>query len=638
MTDTRSTTHDAKERAGGRFDVPRHSPGAWSSCALGAVTAVLAAAPTWVSHPPTGLDPSYWAAMHMAARLRLQFGPGLNQNYGPLGFAVLPVNYFTSTGWLAALVSLATSIAICALVLHASRRVLGLPASLVCTYVAAGCLRYVDNEEVLPLVVLVALLGVLASHDRARSRVVPVMTGAAGALLLLAKFNLGLAVVAIGVVVVWAAADRWRAVGTFLASFTGTLVVAWVLTGNALSHLPRWIYYSKEIASGHSTAFGLETGRGAEFRLLIPLVVVVGLGLWRATVGWTTPRRAAAAIAVAMFVFTQFKHGFVRHDEHALAVFGMMPALYLGLAAPRKWALGGFSALVVILLVATQYSFSGVLDPRPSVRASWSLVADLVSSGRRGAEIRAARQAQRDKYNLDPVTMAALRGRTVHVDPLQASVMWAYPELAWRPLPVFQSINAVTPVLDQLNADALTGPHGPERILREVLVGLDNRNPDFESPAANLAMLCNYRELTAGDRWQVLGRVPSRCGAAVPVGSVRAKAGDRVQVPAPPVGTPALLLARVHGVDASALSAAAALVYKTPETYMETDDGNRFRLVPETAGHPLFMAGPPELGLNPSFGFSRQIHSFRLTRRGPSFGSPGLGDVEVEFFRVPLLS
>lgn len=606
------------------------------SWALGTVLAVVAAAPSWVSHPTTGFDPSWQAALHMAALQRLQFGTGINFNYGPLGFLAVPSLYFSSTGILAALLGLGTSIVVCVLLLHSSCRLLGLPWALVCTYLAASSLRYVENAELLPLIFLVAVLSFMGSGDHARSWWVPALAGAAGAVLLLAKFNLGVVELGVALVTMWVVANRWRGVGIVLASFAAALLAAWVGTGNRLSHLPRWMVGSKEIASGYSTALGIEAGRTNDFRLLIPVVVILAVGLWHASAGWSTSRRLAAAAAVSFFGFAQFKHGFVRHDEHALAFFGMMPALYLGLGTPKKQAVAGVSALVLLLLIANQFSAGDLLDPRPPARASWSLAADVISPGRRHTDMRAARKAQRDQYAVDPAALAALQGRTVHVDPWETSVMWAYPELRWQPLPVFQSLSAYTVALDEQNADALVGPDAPERILREMPGALDGRNPDFESPAANMAMLCNYRQLTTGDRWQVLGRGPQRCGAAVPAGSARASAGEWVNVPAPASTAPELVFARLRGVDASLLTRAAPLVYKAPETYMETDDGSRFRLVPETAGGPLLMAAPAELGLDPSFGFSRQIHRFQLTQR-QTLGLHGLDSVEVDFFRVPLV-
>jgi hypothetical protein len=89
------------------------------------------------------------------------------------------------------------------------------------------------------------------------------------------------------------------------------------------------------------------------------------------------------------------------------------------------------------------------------------------------------------------------------------------------PLPVFQEYNAYTKTLDRVNADALGSRSGPERILHEntqlvdpsyPTATIDNRYPTWDPPEKSLAMLCNYVPLQTTARWQVLGRVPDRCG------------------------------------------------------------------------------------------------------------------------------
>ena len=96
--------------------------------------------------------------------------------------------------------------------------------------------------------------------------------------------------------------------------------------------------------------------------------------------------------------------------------------------------------------------------------------------------------------------------------------MWAYPELKWRPLPVFQNQLVLSRALDQVNADALSGTNGPERILRA--------KPTIvtQAPETTLALLCGYRHLRAAGNWQVLARAPtSRCGEARELERVRVR-------------------------------------------------------------------------------------------------------------------
>lgn len=606
-----------------------------SSWVLGAVLGVVAATPSWIPYPVTGLDPSWQAGLHLAARHRMEFGSGIDFTYGPLGFLAVPSLYFASTGLLALVFSLAARMLACGLLVRSCRDRLGLPLAVLSTYVVARAWQYVDNAQLLTLIPLVVALLALRPGGRTPSWAFPAAAGVGTAVLVLMKFNVGLVALGMGVLVSWVVAGRWRGVGILAGSWSAAMLVGWTVTGSSPAHLPRWLSSSTEIASGYSSAMGVEALRGADFVLLVPVVAILAAGVWSATARWPIPQRVGTVLVVGMFGFAMFKHGFVRHDGHALNFFGLVPAAFLALGLPARRTVAGLLALVVVLLGASPFPLRHLLDPRPTVRTFQAMASIAPSPGRRDAAIEASRRAQRDQYQLDAGTLALLRGRGVHVDPWETSAMWAYPEIDWHPLPVFQSYTAYTDDLDDLNADALEGRRAPERILRETPRSIDGRNPDFESPAANLAMFCNYRQLRATDRWQVLGRVPDRCGKPTPAGSVRARAGAEVAVPRPPPGSASMLFARVRGLHGSLASKALTLLYKAPEFHIETDDGGRFRLLPGTAGGPLLMVAPPELGYAPAFGFAREVQSFRVVA-SRTLAVNRLGEIEVEFFRVPI--
>jgi hypothetical protein len=147
----------------------------------------------------------------------------------------------------------------------------------------------------------------------------------------------------------------------------------------------------------------------------------------------------------------------------------------------------------------------------------------------------------------------------VAVEPWEIGAAWAY-ELDWQPLPVFQNYSAYTSSLDRLNAETIEAPDGPERILRddtEVVVpefpgpDLDGRYPGWDPPEQQRAILCNFAPLYTDELWQVLGRVPDRCGAPREVGSVSAEAGAAVQVPSPGPGE--VVFVRIGGAGVSGL-------------------------------------------------------------------------------------
>ena len=62
-----------------------------------------------------------------------------------------------------------------------------------------------------------------------------------------------------------------------------------------------------------------------------------------------------------------------------------------------------------------------------------------------------------------------------------------------------------------------------------------------------LALLCNFESAAEGGGWQALVRVPDRCGAPRPVGSVQGALGEPIALPPAPPGT--VLIGRVHGLE-----------------------------------------------------------------------------------------
>lgn len=588
--------------------------------------------PPWNPMPGVGLDPSWQAALHMAARFGSDFGRELNFTYGPLGFLALPTLYYSSTWALAFVFTRLIHAGVSILVLKSARASFGLLPALVCSYVAVRLLIVLDAAEVAALLVLLVAMGTLRSPG-VPTRWLLAAGGGFSALLLLVKTTPGLVAFALTLVVAWLSGrSRWRCSLTVVVSFGGSIVVLWLLSGNTPGDIPDWAMASAHISSAYSSAMGVEEpGRALDHRLLVPAVaIVVAMGWWGSR-RWSRHRRLLAAALMGIFLFAAFKRGFVRHDAHADGFFALLPAAAVAMPCSSRQALAGLAALVAVFLSVTDHGFRTVLSPAVSLNAISSDLSYLASASRRTERMAAARAAQRAVYGLDAATLSALEARTVHVDPWEASVAWAYPELRWQPLPVFQSYVAYDAHLDEINAGAVRSVGGPERILRQGPNAIDLRNPDFESPATIRAMLCHFRQVHAGAQWQVLARSGDRCGATRRLASVTARPGGIVDVPTPP-GPNLLVFAHIHGLDEGIVHRLASTLFKSAETYMVTGEGRRIRLVPGTASGPLLMSAP-DLGYDPRFGFASPIRQFRLEQvRGVRSGI-----LTVEFSAVPLL-
>jgi len=612
------------------------------------LVAVLLAFLTWreVNFTPVdSLDPSWQAALHMAAHFGLP-SDGLVFTYGPLGFLAQPVAHYSTTVLLSSLYVFGVGVAVCAALVGVLRRGIGLPVAAVATFLLIAAARDLGVIDLVVVAVVVAAFGLLRGDHPVRTEEFLVAAGGvvAGAHLLV-KFNTGVTVFLVGAVTAWVVGRRpWRSEAMFLGAAAVSLIAGWLVTANGLDDLLPFFGRSAQVASGYSEAMAIEAdGRGIFYPVAGAVAALVVALAWWASRGWATGRRVAMALAGALWLFAAFKLGFVRHDRHDIAYFAeamLVGAVLAGSVAAsvaglrKAFPAVAFVGLVVAYAMSTGPDVVSVVNPGPELARAGGDLSRLASKESRERAIARGRANLRSRYyRLPPPILDALRGRTVHIRPWEAGIAWAYPEIRWRPVPVFQEYTAYTAELDELNAEFLRGPRAPERILAEEKT-VDIRNPDWESPATVVAILCHYRQLVADDRWQVLERIPDRCGPHRTLAVVRAQVGDTVPVPAMS-GRNALLVARITGLDHSPLYRLRSTLWRTPETYVFLQGRRRNRLVPGTAPNGLIVRTPDDkLGFSQPF--ATESANYMRVEQDTGIGlNPNL---TIEFVVVPLLT
>lgn len=611
-----------------------------------ASTGVLGVVLTGLSFPPIsfalspGLDPSWIAGLHLAAHRGLDFGSQIVVTYGPLGFLALPWGYFSSTVALSAVYVIALQLGLCVSLVGALRCSLGLPLAVALAFVAARVGRSFVGPELAIVIVFVLCVNALQADRSVRTeRLFVALGGAIAGLHLLVKFNAGVTMLAIGALTAWFVGRRaWRSELTFVAAAAMTFLGGWLITGNPFRNIGRFLTTSLQTASGYSEAMSLEgAGTADEYWLAVLVLGALAALVWMGTRHLSLERRIAIALVSVVWLFFALKHGFVRHEgAHALRFFGGVLVIASAFTW-RKTATGPVvAAFALFLLSFTQVSgtrATDLLNSLPTLRQAGQQTMTLALPGRRARAITEARQAMQRAYALDAESLRLLEGHTVHIHPWEASVAWAFPTLDWDPLPVFQAYSAYTPALDEVNARFISGPDAPERILREK-EAVDSRNPDWESPAATLAMVCHYVEMRTQGRWQVLDRVPARCGDEKPLGVVKTHVGQPVRVPT--TSGDCLVVARVRGLDASPLYRVQAQLVKIPTVAAVVNGFTPFRLVPGTASDGLIVrASPQAVGYSGHFLLS-SIDTLQIDHaRGAR--AIGLGnELTIEFSAVPV--
>jgi len=598
---------------------------------------------------PIGIDESWQAALHVIGPSGLHFGQDIVFTYGPLGFLSVPSPFFGVSSVLAIIATGAVYLAAAATLLVLARRLLPLwVAAAVVLVTARAVFPSLPLFELLQALIFVWSVEVLLA-DRLRIRAEWLIAGAAilAAIALMGKTNVGVFASAMLLVASIALARPWwRGAAIFAGVAVAGCLAIWIVAGQPLGALPAFIASSIEIVRGYSEAMVVDTHTSLRWVYVAYLIAIAILG-W---IGWGSIRdrpraeRLAFLAIAAILAFAEWKTAFTRNYTFyamATAIVALFPlASRLDtLPTRREIAALAFAPLFVALVATASIEPVDLVNVRASLRGS-ALTAAAVLPWRQAEAVERTRTQLREELAIPDDLLAQLRGQSVHIDPWQTIVAFAYPEIRWSPLPVFQAYSAYTTALDELNADRLRSDQAPAVILRERVDGadgnplaVDHRFVWFESPSTTLETACRYVAVAANDRWEVLDRTQFTCGDPEPLGIVTAKAREVVAVPKE-TRPDRFVIVRISGFPDGILEKLRAAVFRADEWYVDVGDRGHFRLVPGTADDGLLLAVPVDTAAGPRFAFGSPISSLRVSA-GRS-GEARDATLTFEFLSVPL--
>ena len=605
-----------------------------------------------------GVDRSWQIALHLAAWVDLRHGVDMVFTYGPLGFLSVPQPYLGGTSLLALIASAAVYFGLVAVLLIEARRILPLWAAALVVLAIARSFALLPPFEAFQALILLACIEALAGRIPLPASTIGVLLGVGAGIAMLGKLNVGVFVAAMGFVTALSIDRRWwRGAGIFTASAAVTTLGLWIATGQRLTDLSSFASGAVQIINGYSETMGLDIDPLLYwiYPAFLGIAALLGWTAFRMSIDWPRRRRVGLLIVCLIIGFALWKTAFVRgFSGYAFATL-LVAAVVIGapLRDRRLW-LTSLLAIGIAFIATAKLTPASYVDVVASARSLVGETVTAVIPSRAGAATERNRATLRTRYALDPTTLGNLVGRRVAIDPVEAGVAFAYPELTWAPLPVFQSYSAYTPALDRLNADRLASPDGPERILRGVSfdpdppdwlirqrgrplspgelipIVVDGRFRWFEAPAAMLETFCRYRELSSEGGWQVLGRSGGSCGPAEPLTTIKAREGVAVQVPVE-TRPDRFVTVRVRGLEPSLLGRLRTALHK-PEEWYVTIGGVRYRLVTPTASDGLLLAVPPSADGTGDFAFGPPIESISIESR-----QKGKRELTYEFESVPLV-
>jgi hypothetical protein len=613
----------------------------WRSTALVATAVTALNWPGWLRVNP-GLDPSWQAGLAIGFTQHLQWGPQLDFTYGPYGFAGFLEPFYRSTASIAVCFVFAVTWLL-AYLLVASLRWFwresygtGRYRSLAGAGLITWALVWASWAEARAAdFVCVTGLGLalymLEARTRAVRAILATLLGSLAGFAVLVKLNSGmilaglLILALIGMETPWR--ERWRTAGGAVVAFLGVFAAAWVGAGQSLRNLASFARASASLLLGYGTAMADDLKRApiAWLALVMVLVaaVVLGPSSWRRE----HKQRLVALLMLVGWGWAEIKEGFVSGNHFPLFFRVVLVAVALAalLRPARALYAGGLALAACVTLFATDVPS---LDPLASISSFGTNLADVVQPGRFAHLSASARSRLRKDEPLPASALSLLRGESVAIEPWEDIVAWADPRLRWDPEPVVQAYSAFTSYLDQKDAIFLASARAPQRILYWPLqTGFDSRDPSMDPPAATEAIYCHYTQLALAVPWQVLQRVPDRCGPAVTIGQTEAHFGQPVEVPS----LPGKMVVASFVLSTPLLSRLEAGLLKPPDTYLVAWEGAgkpvTYRFVTGTAVDPHVLSVPPSLGYSAAF-TPASIHRLEISGGG---WKPGQGSVKVVF-------
>lgn len=580
------------------------------------LTAALVAVFFWPEasvDPTVGIDPSWQAGLALARTQHLAWGPEIVFTYGPLGF-LQTTSYYSFNQSLAATVYQPIVVATLFLGIAAVLRLRHAPTtSLIGAFITTVIVATlhighgwgVPGLEYPELAVLAAFVWgavPLLQHDSTRPTVFTtcIVLGAVAGLQLLVKFNSGLTIVAIALAV--SVLLDWRAVrrhSITVAAFAVAVLIGWVLAGQRPGDLRAWLRSSVAVVSGYSEAMAYPLSPAAV--LIFAWIVVLCVMFVRGRPG--IPRSFVALAGLTTVVLA--KRALLGFSEwHIYPLAGLAVVVVVIAPFSRTWrrTLAVIVGVIVVAALGAETAFlfaSGdhvhghtAAAMRAPVQGADRLVT-LTRPAHLSQRIDHAKARQRALYAIPDRFIESIGSATVHIDNYETSAAWAY-DLAWRPVPVFQSYAAYTPALDELNSESLTS--GPQFIVSRLSPAspatyfVDGRLGVQESPRYSRALLCNYVVRAVEDRWALFTHTGPHCGPLTALGQVSVGGDDVITVPAPSGPDMAVLV----GIDLEPTILDRLLKGTVAPLTVPTVvlDGVAYRLVAANAAEPFLVTTP----------------------------------------------
>jgi hypothetical protein len=196
-----------------------------------------------------------------------------------------------------------------------------------------------------------------------------------------------------------------------------------------------------------------------------------------------------------------------------------------------------------------------------------------------------------DEYQIPQSITDRIAGATVHFSPVDTNIGFAHPEIGFWMLPTVQHYVSYTAVLEERNAEALTGPGGPAFILHKPTSKVDKHNTAWESPLLMHTIWCSFEPIDTGNGWTLFEPTGSSCESVRQLGPAVVLSGSEVVMPPDVRACDGLVTFRINGAERSEVDRLMQLAIRLPRTTVNIAD-KEWPLFTATANQPHIIAAP----------------------------------------------
>jgi hypothetical protein len=263
----------------------------------------------------------------------------------------------------------------------------------------------------------------------------------------------------------------------------------WNFAGQNIQDIPAYFLSISSIIAGYTDAMSIT---GNEWEIVSYAITSILLLLYMARIGGINVRNLYLLLLFSLFLFINFKAGFVRHDSHSLmcGVAILFAAILVLNLFPSKTA-PILVALAVITLIQTeishkQFNLGSIIS---QAVGTYSKTIDgaklrLTHHDQLDAEFKASLQLMAQKHPLPILT-----GKS-DIYPFDQMFLIASGN-EWVSRPILQSYSVYNPKLSSINSEFLHSDRAPDNIFFRVQ-SIDERYPSSDDGKSWLALMTLY--------------------------------------------------------------------------------------------------------------------------------------------------